>query len=83
MAKTKTTKTKTTIAPAPAKIESRICFGIEYYLTEAEALLAHTAVRLRGDTYNGGFFHGMSCGRAPEFDHVGDEGVLFFAVTTR
>jgi hypothetical protein len=65
------------VVPKPVRSEGRICFGINWYATEAEALEAAKAVRARGDTYNGGFFHGMPCGRAPEFDGHGE-----YAVTT-
>jgi hypothetical protein len=82
----KTTKTKkTTVAvPTPVKHDSRICFGINYYASEAEADSAHRAVRERGDTYNGGFFHGLACGRDIGFDHVdAATGKKLYAVTVR
>lgn len=66
--------------PTPIKEESRICFGIEYYATEKDADLAGTFVEKRGDTYNGGSFHGMGCGRELRFDHERD-GQKFYSVT--
>lgn len=62
--------------PTPVKVESRICFGISYFATEAEALAYAALVAEQGRTYNGGFFHGMPCGRDAVFDHDG-----LFAVT--
>jgi hypothetical protein len=69
-------KSKEPVCPKPVKIDSRICFGIMYFATEADAQKAHEYVRAKGFTYNGGFFHGMPCGRDPSFDHDG-----LFAVT--
>lgn len=69
--------------PTPVKLESRICFGIAFYATEADATLAADAVRARGETYNGGFYHGMPCGRDTHFDYVDPEHGPLFAVTTR
>jgi hypothetical protein len=40
-------------------------------------------VRERGETYNGGFFHGMACGRAHSFDYEDKELGKLFAVTER
>jgi hypothetical protein len=60
----------------PVKIESRIAFGISYFATEAEAEEYAAEVEKQRRTYNGGFFHGMPCGRAKQFDHEG-----LFAVT--
>lgn len=70
-------------APTPVTTDSRICFAIAYYATEQEANLAGDLVRRRGDTYNGGFFHGMSCGRDAGFDYVDGVHGALFAVTTR
>ena len=67
--------------PTPVKIESRICFGIAYFSTEADALAYAEYVRKRGDTYNGGFFHGMPCGRDTSFDHVDQSLGQLYAVT--
>lgn len=68
--------------PVPVKRDSRICFGIHYFATEADAKAAAAIVRKRGDTYNGGHFHGMPCGRDTGFDHVDrDTGEKVYAVT--
>lgn len=67
--------------PTPFKTEGRTCFGINFYLTEEEAQSAHKAVRERGDTYNGGFYDGMPCGRDTSFDRT-EDGRQLFAVTT-
>lgn len=71
------------VVPEPVKTDSRSCFGIEFFRSEEEAQKFHEHVRERGDTYNGGFFHGMRCGRDRSFDH--DDPVLghLYAVTTR
>jgi len=64
----------------PVKTESRTCFGIAWFATEAEADKAHEIVRKAGRTYNGGFFHGRLCGRDRAYDIVVD-GRKLFAVT--
>jgi hypothetical protein len=62
--------------PTPVRHESRICFGIDWYATEAEAMEADRLGREAGNTYNGGFYHGMACGRDKTWDKDG-----MFAVT--
>lgn len=58
-------------AKGPKKdMDSRSCFGIEYYDSEDKALYATLLTKLMGNTYNGGFFHGMPCGREKSFDYV-------------
>ena len=74
------TKTKKMTVPKPVKIDSRICFGIAYFLTEADANAYAASVRKRGVTYNGGWFDGKPCGRDTTWDHERD-GVQYFAVT--
>ena len=69
------------IAGEPVEMDGRSCFGIYYYDSEAKAMIAGIAIRLRGDTYNGGFFHGMACGLDSSFDVVRN-GVKWYAVTT-
>lgn len=67
----------------PVKSDSRICFGIEWFATEEEAEAFGEEVRKRGDRYNGGWFHGMACGRDYSFDHVDKEtSKKLYAVTT-
>lgn len=51
-------------------MDSRICFGIEFYDSEEKANLGSLVSRLMGNTYNGGWFHGMACGRDASFDYV-------------
>ena len=64
------------------KTDSRISFGIDYYDSEAEADAAGAVVRERGETYNGGWFDGMRCGRDRTFDCADREtGVRLYAVT--
>lgn len=64
--------------------DSRTCFGINYYPTEQDAMAAAKVVAERGDTYNGGWFHGMPCGRDSTWDrkHPQTGEVVAFAVTT-
>ena len=69
--------------PQPVKIESRICFGVAYFKTEAEATAYSKAVIKKGHTYNGGFFHGMGCGREKQRDYVDPDLGQLYAVTTR
>lgn len=69
--------------PKPAKTESRICFGLAWFKTEAEADAFAAIVRSRGESYNGGFFHGMACGRDKGFDYVDAELGQLYAVTQR
>ena len=64
------------IAPTPVRSESRICFGLEWYATEEEAETASAIARERDERYNGGYSHGMLCGRDASFDSAG-----LFAVT--
>ena len=74
-------RTKTVTAPPKAaKHDSRICFGISYFTSEADAKKYHDYVRSKGFTYNGGWFDGMACGRDKTFDHTTD-GVTYYAVT--
>jgi hypothetical protein len=68
------------IAGEPADRDSRSCFGVYFYDHEAKALVADLGIRVRGDTYNGGFFHGMPCGRDRSFDTSKEP--KLYAVTT-
>jgi hypothetical protein len=75
-----------TISSFPNAIDrdSRICFGIVWFATEAEADAAHKKVRKRGDYYNGGYMHGMACGRDSSYDKRNEAGdKIAYAVTTR
>lgn len=66
--------------PVPVEHDSRTCFGINYFASEVDATEYAKIVTWRGDTYKGGFFDGMTCGRAPEFDYV-KKGKKLYAVT--
>lgn len=68
-------------AGPPVEIDGRICFGIHYFDTEEKADAYGQAVRLRGDTYNGGYSHGASCGRDKSWDYVRKDGVKLYGVT--
>jgi hypothetical protein len=68
--------------PKADKHDSRICFGISYFKSEKDADKYAAHVKKLGLTYNGGWFHGMPCGRDKNFDHVDrDTGVQLYAVT--
>jgi dienelactone hydrolase len=67
--------------PEPVKVDSRICFSIKYFAAEADADAYAAWVRKQGITYNGGFFHGMSCGRDTTWDHVDPKLGQLYAVT--
>jgi hypothetical protein len=52
--------------PQPVMRDERISFGIKWFLSEDDAKAyakAHS-----GATYNGGWFHGMACGRDKSWD---------------
>lgn len=59
--------------------EVRICFAISWFDNEELANQAGEA-SAKVNTYNGGWFHGMACGRDHGFDKVVD-GKKLFAVT--
>lgn len=65
----------------PVKRDSRTCFGISWFATEEEADEYAKSVREQGITYNGGFMHGLPCGRDTAFDYVDTEHGRLFAVT--
>lgn len=67
----------------PIKTDSRICFGIAYFGTEQAADEYGAYITNRGDTYNGGFGHGLATGRDKGFDYFDVTlGYKLFAVTT-
>lgn len=61
--------------------EQRICFGLKWFDKEEDANAYAKQVREAGITLNGGFYHGMPCGRAPVYDYVADHGGKLYAVT--
>ena len=67
--------------PVAVKIDSRICFSISYFASAADADAYSKIVRGQGRTYNGGYFHGMSCGRDTAFDHIDAKLGQLYAVT--
>ena len=72
---------KKVVLPTPVKIDSRICFGIMYFSTEADAAIYATHVREKGYTYNGGWFDGMPCGRDTSWDYEDQTLGRLYAVT--
>lgn len=67
--------------PVPVKFDSRICFSIAYFATKRDANAYAAHVRAQGATYNGGWFHGMACGRDTSWDHVDAKLGPLYAVT--
>ena len=75
------TSTKTNPTPRPVRTESRTCFGISWFTSEADATAYAASVRKSGTRYNGGFMHGMPCGRDTTWDYTDKELGPLFAVT--
>lgn len=67
--------------PKPVKFDSRICFSIAYFASEADAERYAEHVRAMGYTYNGGWFDGMACGRDQTWDHIDPKLGQLYAVT--
>jgi|TARA_R110000751_G_scaffold188986_1_gene294925 hypothetical protein len=59
----------------------RISFAIAYFDSEESAQEASADENAKGNTYNGGMFHGMQCGRDKTWDHTDDKGRKLYAVT--
>ena len=72
---------KTQIIPKPVLRDGRICFGISYFTTEADADAYSASIVIRGDTYNGGWLDGKPCGREKHRDYVHPTHGLLYAVT--
>lgn len=68
--------------PEPVKRDSRTCHGIVWFTTEAEADEYAVGVRSEGQVYNGGFMHGLPCGRDAVWDYNDKELGALYAVTT-
>jgi len=81
LSKRKTKAPQAPPLPKPAKFDSRICFSIAYFTTEGEAQAYAADVARRGCTYNGGWFHGMPCGRDTQWDHRDPALGMLYAVT--
>lgn len=56
--------------PQHVEIDSRIAIAVFYYATEEDAIKAGSIVQQLGETYNGGMFDGMPCGREPARDYT-------------
>jgi hypothetical protein len=68
--------------PTPVRSEQRICFGLEWYDSEDDAVRQGAAWRRSGAVVVGGFLDGMPCDRAPEFDYTDADGRRLYAVRT-
>ncbi len=64
----------------PVDTDNRMAFGVLYFDSEEDANEAAAQVRDAGRTYNGGWFHGMPCGRDRGFDRIAG-GTRLYAVT--
>ena len=58
----------------------RCSMSVAWFATEEEAEKFGAAIRASGASYNGGWFHGMPCGRDRGFDTVKD-GKKIYAIT--
>lgn len=76
-----TTDALLAIAGTPVERDERICFGIHYFDTELKANAYAEYIVRRGDTYNGGWYHGMACGRDEGWDYTTKAGTKLYAVT--
>lgn len=73
--------TKRVTIPSPVKLDCRICFSIAYFTSEEDARHYAQYVRDSGFTYNGGYFHGMPCGRETRWDYTDSALGRLYAVT--
>lgn len=68
--------------PEPVKTDVRICFGIHWFTSEEDAKAWGDYSRnVAGNYYNGGYFHGMPCGRDKGHDYVDKELGQLYAAT--
>lgn len=74
----RTTAIRTKDEVFPVDRESRICFAIAWFASEADA--AKWAKDHPG-TYNGGWYHGRPTGRDHNFDRTLADGTKLYAVT--
>lgn len=68
-------------AGEPVDRDARTCFGVHFFDTKEKADAYDIYIFHRGDTYNGGWFHGMACRRDTRFDYINEAGVQLYAVT--
>jgi hypothetical protein len=61
--------------------DGRISLSVLYFEKKEEADKIAKEVVKQGCTYNGGWFHGKSCGRETAFDYQDKEGTKWYAVT--
>lgn len=64
-----------------AKYDGRCALSIWWHTDEALADEHGKLVEKTGATYNGGWFHGMECGREKTRDYMADDGTMRYAVT--
>jgi len=63
-------------------VDIRICFAIAWFLDETKADAFDAYVRQKGFTYNGGWMHGVACGRDKSWDAtIVEDGRKLYAVT--
>lgn len=61
--------------------DGRICLSIMWFDNEADADEFGRLSTKEGNTYNGGYFHGMACGREGARDYTDKDGVRWYAAT--
>mgnify|MGYP003151882282 FL=1 len=59
----------------------RICFGIAWYELEEDADRAAALTKKQRNCYNGGYYHGVACGRETGWDFTDDDGAKWLGVT--
>lgn len=65
----------------PIRLDSRIAMSVMWFTKESEANEAGKIITEQGNYYNGGWYHGMLCGRETRFDYVNEQNVQLYAVT--
>jgi hypothetical protein len=63
------------------RYDGRICLSIMFFTEEAKADRFGELSKKEGNTYNGGYFHGMECGREKERDYTDADGVRWYGAT--
>lgn len=62
-------------------VDIRTAFAIAWFFDEEKANEFNLHVLAKGYTYNGGWFHGMPCGRDKSWDATSKDGRKLYAVT--
>lgn len=84
---TKESSTTAMTAPKGYKLkglcryDGRICFSLEFFNDQADADICGAQSTRMGNTYNGGWLDGKTCGREKQFDFTDPDGVRWYAVS--